>query len=180
MSGGAIALAVGCSGSDGDGTASPGSGSGGAGAERSTGGTAGTAGTATGTGGVGGGEDAGQSEFGPYLASCDYRASSSSLAGRCRDWYGGPNPPSLSSACGDTYMQEPCPSADRVGRCQLDPVVRVVAVYNYYAPTWTPETAMENCVGGTRDNRTWIGEPGLTDGGASDAGGAGPDAADGG
>lgn len=158
---GAALLALGCSDSDGDGIPDGGT---------SSGGTTTTSGSQNGSDagdGDAGEEDAGKEDAGedhgsvsvddrvyPYYASCDYRGSvagTSSLAGRCRDWYSGPNPPSLASSCNETYMREPCPDGERVGQCQLDPVIGVVAVYNYYAPTWTAESAREACGG-----KTWI------------------------
>jgi hypothetical protein len=160
----ASAIALGCGGSDG--SVPQGGGAGGlvsAGGTRSTGGveSGGSAGALGGGAGAGG-----RSPFGPYLASCDYRETTGSLAGRCRDWYGGPNPPNLASSCNDIYMREPCPTEGRVGQCQLEPVLTVVAVYNYYAPTWTAAAAMDDCVGGYRsDNKTWIPADGFGDAG---------------
>lgn len=181
----ALTLVVGCVDSGGGGGGGGGTlpATGGSDGTVDTGGTRATGGDLSGGGGGGGGSGGDGGDGGasqsitldgrryPYYSSCDHRGSSGSLGGRCRDWYSGPNPPSLSSSCNDSYMREPCSSDDRVGQCQLDPVVGVIAVYNYYAPTWTAESARDACIGGYRnDNKRWIPAPGAGDAGLDDAG----------
>ena len=84
---------------------------------------------------------------GAPAGSCDTRTTSGSSAGQCREWFGS-STIDLSVSCNGlmgVFGSAPCPSDQRVGRCVLDPVLGMVAVYNYYASNYTESTARVHC-----------------------------------
>ncbi|MEZ4373141.1 MAG: PQQ-binding-like beta-propeller repeat protein [Polyangiaceae bacterium] len=154
--GGGAAATGGAAGSATAGSGGSAAGSAGTGAQGGTG----AGGSSAGSSGVGGsaGEGSGGSgsmPLGPFLGSCDTRSVSGVSQGQCRDWYGENSGIDLSTSCGGLNGTfdgaNMCPTDQRVGSCRLDPVLGVTAVYNYYAPDYTAETAKDSCdkLGGT-------------------------------
>jgi hypothetical protein len=105
-------------------------------------------GTNTGANTSGGAGGATSTAEGDFLGACDTREDSGTSQGQCRDWYGDPGP-DLRVSCqgfdGDFRPDTPCPDAERVASCKLDPVLGVSAVYNYYRSRYSEADAEETC-----------------------------------
>jgi hypothetical protein len=119
--------------------------------------SAGSGGTSTGGAAAGGAATGGASggasdcttdpPSGAPAGSCDTRQTTGTSAGQCREWFGS-STIDLSVSCnglGGVFGSAPCAPEERVGRCVLDPVLGVVAVYNYYASNYTESTARVHC-----------------------------------
>lgn len=122
------------------------------------------------------------SSAGPLLGSCDTRDVAGPSQGQCRDWVGEDSNLDLSVSCngldGMYSETEACPSSGRVGQCELGPLLGATAIYGYYAPDYTSDTAADHC--SALDGVFTLASTGSGTGGAGGAGGSPPSGGSGG